>query len=86
MGSDSAFGEPFYKGVVPRNSKGQIDLPVGTKVKLQGKHCIVEKAWFADCLSCVLHGIEHFGRCSIMACQNSEREDGIEVYFKEIEE
>lgn len=85
MGSDSAFSEPFYKEV-PHNSKGKIDIPVGTKVKLQGRHCIVAKAEFADCLRCVLHGMEHFDRCSMMACQNNERDDGIEVYFKEIVE
>ena len=85
MGSDSAFGEPCYKDI-PHNRKGKIDLPVGTKVKLQGRHCVVEKAEFEDCIRCVLHGVEKFGKCSVIACQNSEREDGIEVYFKEIKE
>ena len=51
MGSDSAFGEPFYKEV-PRNEQGQIDLPVGTKVKLRGKHCVVRRR--LDCQMCAI--------------------------------
>jgi len=93
MGSDSAFGEEFYKDV-PRTMDGMIDLPIGTKVKLLGKHCIVEKSPWVDCCDgCILFekhisGIAKQIRsgCDKLACQGKERSDGIEVYFKRMEE
>ena len=81
MGSDSAFGEPFYKDV-PRNEQGQIDLPVGTKVKLRGKHCVVTEGW--HCHRCVLHGAS-VAFCNPLACINMERADNKDVHFEDID-
>lgn len=76
------------KGDVPRNSEGQIDLPVGTKVKLQGKHCVVTKhdylLFYELCKYCSLNGRDNTPKCVKIACQECEREDGAQIYFKEI--
>ena len=68
---------------VPRNKQGQIDLPIGTKVKLKGKHCVVTEGWY--CYMCVLHG-DSVAFCNPLACINVERADNKDVCFEEIEE
>ena len=82
MGSDSVFGEPFYKEV-PCNKQGQIDLPVGTKVKLKGKHCVVTEGW--ECHKCALYR-GSMTSCNPLACLETERADNKCVHFEEIEE
>lgn len=79
---------------VPYNEKRQIDLPVGTKVKLQGKHCIVAPipygirnlCTFACSSRCAMKGLGSFSMCCKVACTSEERCDEQEVYFVEIEE
>jgi hypothetical protein len=79
---------------VPRNENGQIDLPVGTKVKLQGKHCVValipygirNLCTYACSSRCAMKGFGSYAVCCKVACVSEERCDEQEVYFKEIEE
>lgn len=76
------------------NENGQIDLPVGTKVKLQGNHCIVATipygirnlCTFACNSRCAMKGFGSFAMCCKVACTSEERCDEQEVYFKEIKE
>ena len=61
-----------------------IDLPIGEKIKLEGKHCIVTEG--LDCFECVLktdNGMAH-PKCWKLACGSVERADGNAVYFKEV--
>ena len=71
----------------------KIDLPVGTKVKLQGKHCVVERTDSACDLKliacrqlCVIRLMNNYAECDKLACIAQERKDQQEVYFKEIKE
>ena len=82
MGSDSAFGEEFYNDV-PYNEDGKIELPIGTRVKLKGKHCIVVSG--EPCYNCILHvdGLLT-GLCTRVACTPEERADCRYAQFEEI--
>ena len=66
-----------------------IDLPVGTKVKLGGKHCIVtpieedeDKDYLCN-TRCALSQ-KHFKCCGQVSCLACDRSDKKEIYFKEI--
>lgn len=62
-----------------------IELPIGTRVKTEGRHGIVEKA-SSGCDECLLFYISNDKICNSFQCLGEEREDRLEVIVREIVE